>query len=384
MKIVVVTSRFPFPIEKGDKLRMYNHLKFLSEKFQIVLIALHDGEIKSADFEAVKSLCSTVHVIQIPIFRRLINAFIGWLDGLPLQVAYFYHRKVKDRIHALILKENPQAIYSQLIRTVLYTRNLPYFKVLDYMDCFSLLAHRRSKQSVFFEKWFWELESTRIKQLEQDVFFDFNRTTVITSYDREHLPVKAKHKVQVVSNGVNTEHFRPSREIGNKKYYIVITGNMGYRPNVRAAQFLITRIMPFLPGRKLLVAGARPARALSKNKNPEVVVTGWMEDIRQAYWLSEIFVAPIFEGAGIQNKVLEAMACGLPCVVSSVVNNGIGAVNRRDLLVGDDEKSILECIYQIGHDEKLRHDLGRNARDFVKINYSWDHQNKKLEDIFLL
>lgn len=376
----MMASRFPFPTEKGDKLRMFHHIEQLSLNHKVVLIALHEEPINAEKLQPVQALCSSIHLLAIPRWRGLYNGVRGWINGLPFQVAYFYQRKLKDKIHTIILQENPDVIFSQLIRTVLYTRNLPFYKVLDYMDCFSLICERSAKQSRFLEKWFWTMEGRRIAALEKDVFYDFDQRMIISEFDRQNMPVNSPQKITVVQNGVNFNYFYPSGS-NLSSYSLVFAGNMGYRPNIRAAKYLIEQLLPRLPEVQLLIAGARPAKYLIKNKNPQVLVSGWMADIRKAYWSAEIFIAPIFEGGGMQNKVLEAMACGKPCIISTIVNNGIGAEDGKEVLIANDVDTFVHYIKQLLADQTLKAQLGHNARKFICENYSWHKQHETIENL---
>lgn len=359
---------------------MFHHIEQLSKNHEVILIAVHEDPVYSEHLQTLSTMCRTIHLVSIPRWRGILNGIRGWINGLPFQVAYFYQRKIKDKIHEIILKENPDLIYSQLIRTALYTRNLPFYKALDYMDCFSLICQRRAQQSRFWEKWFWIVEGRRISALEKDVFYDFDQRLIISEFDREHMPVNSPQKIAVIQNGVDFDYFCP-QELDQISYTLVFAGNMGYRPNVQAAKFLITRLIPKLPEVRLLIAGARPVKYLVNNNNPQVIVTGWMSDIRQAYRSAAIFVAPIFEGGGMQNKVLEAMACGKPCVITSIVNNGIGAEHEKEVLIADDLETFENYIRKLLNDNALIVKLGQNARKFVCEQYSWHRQLEKIENV---
>ncbi|HHH52881.1 MAG TPA: glycosyltransferase, partial [Bacteroidetes bacterium] len=136
MKILIVSPRFPYPLEKGDKLRMYHQIRLLSEKFEIVLVSLSDKKVEQEHLDKINEFTSKTYVFRLNkagIFLRLIK---GFFSDKPFQVLYFYDSATKHKIHALIRNENPNIIYNQLLRTAEYTKDLKHFKILDYMDCF--------------------------------------------------------------------------------------------------------------------------------------------------------------------------------------------------------------------------------------------------------
>ena len=164
----------------------------------------------------------------------------------------------------------------------------------------------------------------------------------------------------------------------------VFVGNLGYGPNTAAAQYLVGKLMPELDRRgldlKLLLAGARPGRKIQLLKNRKgVTVRGWVEDIRDAYADGLIFVAPMFSGLGLQNKILEAMAMGLPCVTTTMVNNAIGATLNKEILVADTLEGLADHVQQLLKDENEYNRIATAARAFVMSNYQWEDQVEKLE-----
>jgi glycosyltransferase involved in cell wall biosynthesis len=187
----------------------------------------------------------------------------------------------------------------------------------------------------------------------------------------------------VIPNGVETD-FKP-RAIGLKPSYdLVFVGNLGYGPNTSAAQYLVRKLLPELKRRglklRLLLAGARPGHKIRKLKNHDgVAVMGWVEDIRDAYADGRIFVAPMFSGLGLQNKILEAMAMGLPCVTTTMVNNAIGAEMGKEILVSDTLEGLADHIQRLLADETEYNSIAGAARAFVMSNYQWEDQVMKLE-----
>lgn len=382
MKIMVLLSRFPYPLEKGDKLRAYHQIKALSKKHKVVLVCLSDRKIPIKHINHIQTLCYKVFVIRLnPIFIvwQLIK---GIFSEKPFQCLYFYQKHAQQKINSIIETELPAHLFVQLIRTAEYAKPFSFIpSTLDYMDAFSSGMEKRKKGGFAMFRKIVEWEAERLKQYESDIFKYFSNKCIISKQDRELIQHPEKEEIEIIPNGVDLYFF--SRKINvSKKYDIVFTGNMNYPPNIKAAQFLAKKIMPLLwqkiPNASLLIAGATPARTVRVLANKNVYVSGWMEDIRDAYQLSNLFVAPMQIGTGLQNKLLEAMSMQMPCITSQLANNALGAKKNEEVLIGDDAQSFTNHIFELLNDEKRASTLALNARKFVENSYSWDKNGEKL------
>ncbi len=384
MKIAVVTSRFPYPLEKGDKLRLYFQIKYLAQFHEIILLSLADEKVTDESFQHISSFCKSVHVFPIHKRKAQFNAIKSIFEKLPFEVSYFFNKKIKQNFEEIIEAEKPDHIYCQLIRVSEYIRHLPYSKTLDYMDAFSIGMQRRAENSNPIFRFFLKRDAKKLAHYEANIFHNFQHHTIISKQDCEHLTFKEKEKIQVLPNGVDIDFFKPHPNI-EKKYDLAFVGNMGYYPNVQAAIFLVKKILPQLasqhPNLKILIAGARPTTEVKNLASPNITISGWIEDIRHAYASAKIFIAPIFFGRGQQNKILEAMAMGVPCITSDQVNKAIGAIPKDSILIANDVESCQEQISLLLQNEKLQQQLSENGLRFVREHFSWEKYGKQLEQI---
>ncbi|MBK8082102.1 MAG: glycosyltransferase [Saprospiraceae bacterium] len=190
-----------------------------------------------------------------------------------------------------------------------------------------------------------------------------------------------QNEIIINPNGVDDSFFNYPKE---EKYFdLVFVGNMGYLPNIEAVEFLVNTIMPLLSESiNLLIAGARPHQRVLQLASHRVSVGGWYDDIREAYAQAKIFIAPIWSGTGQQNKILEAMAMGLPCITTSVVNNAIRAEDGTEIVLANDAETFSEKIKQLLNSEETILNIGIKAKNFVKQNYSWTTNIDSLSRIF--
>lgn len=375
MKLLVVLSRFPYPLEKGDKLRAYHQIRVLSRQHDIYLFALSDNEVPLASMEAMKPFCQEIRVGRFCWWTKLTNSLRAFFKGWPIQCGYFYSREAKKALRQFADEVKPDMVYAQLVRTVPYVQELEGEKTIDYQDVFSQGMLRRAQRAPFWKRPFFKMESRRLRRYEAEVFPLFQHHTIITEVDRDLMPVKEKDKIRIVGNGVDFEQYRYEGQ--EKNYDLIFAGNMSYAPNVDAAEFIVKQILPRLlpqfPNLRLVLCGTDPAPRVRALQGPHVTVTGWVESIAEYYAQSRIFLAPMRLGTGLQNKLLEAMATQLPCVTSPLAGKPLkDAVPQQDILICSTPDDYAVAITRLLTDPTYYQQIASNGYRYVKENYSWE------------
>lgn len=391
MKIAVISSRFPWPLEKGDKLRLFHQLRSLSERAELHLICLVDGPVNRAAHDAIAPYVNTLHLVELSRLRRALRMLWSPLSSRPFQLHWFYQRKAHAEVLQILDQIQPDHIFAQLIRTTEYVKEshaIP--RTLDYMDALSAGMARRAANHRSPLRWIFGLEANRLKRYEASVFDYFDGHTIITRADQQAIAHPDRHRIAIVPNGVDTDHFTPSAAEG--AFTVSFIGNMAYPPNVDAAVRLIRDIRPHVHvSAQWLIAGASPTSAVRALAGKNVEVTGWVDDIRSAYRSSHLFVAPILLGSGQQNKILEAMACGVPCIVSGQVRSGLGerissvsgplsakGIEHAQVVVAEAPEEFAQRIEELAAAPEWRAVLARNARRHVEEHASWPVESAKL------
>jgi len=327
MKLFFLLPRVPYPTEKGDKLRAFNQLKQLSKKHEIILCALNDSVLHEDAVKVLSMYAKQVYIIdmsRLSIYFHLVQTLFS---DKPLQVGYYYNKKINGTIRFLIDKHKPDHIFCQLIRVAEYVKGIPIPKTLDYQE-----------------------------------------------------------EIVVVRNGVDTTFFLPmDRE---KQYDLVFTGNMGYPPNINAAEFLVHKILPVVllqrPGIRILIAGASPNLRVSVLKSENIEVSGWVPDMRECYAMAKIFIAPMQIGTGLQNKLLEAMAMQIPCITSPLANQALQAKGDEEILIADTpEEYARHILFLLDNPEKANR-IARAGYDYILKNFSWEAETDKIEKLLTL
>lgn len=387
MKLGILFSRFPFPLEKGDKLRAYHQIRELASTNELYLCCVSDKKVQNEQLKELEPYCKEIKIIQINKFSILINLIKSLLfSKLPLQVAYFFKKSAKKSVVEFFRNNEVDHIYCQLIRVSEYVKDLNDIpKTLDYMDVLSKGMERRIEKSSTYLKPFVKIEAARLKKYEHFIFNSFQHKTIISEQDRDLIIHAQNQNIVIVRNGVDLNFFYP--RVSQKKYDLVFTGNMSYAPNVDGVTFLVEEVLPKLwkvkPQVTLAIAGASPSAKVQKLAQKHVTVTGWVDDIRDYYSAATLFIAPMQIGTGLQNKLLEAMAMKIPCITSPLANNALKATDRKNILIAETADEYVKAILELLDNKSLASSIGKNGHEFVKHNYDWKSTTNQLEQLFL-
>lgn len=386
MRVLVVASRFPYPLQKGDKLRLFHQIKSLSAFAEIYLYTTSVVDVTEDDKQELSKYCKAIKVFPLGQGKMISNLTQSVLTKLPLQVGLFSSKQIQKEIKEFAEAHKIDHIYCQLTRMAENVKDLAYPKTIDYMDAFGFGMTKRAEMGGIMKRLIYTLEAKRMKKYEAEIYDKFDNHTIITVQDKERLELD-QNDVVVVPNGVDTEYFK--NHGGVLDYDIVFVGNMGYLPNIDAAKLLVKKILPKINkkmGRNLatLIAGARPSKeVIDLAKFDNVTIGGWMEDIRSAYKNGKIFVAPIFKGIGQQNKILEAMSMEIPCIVNDNVAIGLNLEHEKHCLIANSVEEFVTQTVRLLEEPILYTNLIVNAKELVMNKYVWKKQTQGLVDLIL-
>lgn len=384
MKLLVILSRVPYPLDKGDKLRAFNQIKQLSKQHKIILFALNDSHLDGEALNELKKYCTAISIIKFSKFTIFFNLLRSLFNGLPFQVGYFYFKSAQKKIDALIEKHQPDHIYCQLIRTTEYVKkynSIP--KTLDYMDVFSKGMQRRTSSAPIYMKPMFYIEYKRLLKYEKVIFDYFTNKTIISEQDKNLIPHPKNQQIKVITNGVDTDFFIPLNK--NKDFDILFNGNMNYPPNIESVEYLVNKIMPLvwqkMPKARVLISGASPHKRVLELQSGRVEVSGWVDDIRENFAKSKLLIAPMQISIGLQNKLLEAMAMQIPCITSTLANNALGAKPEVEIIVADTPQQYAEKIIELLTNEHKAKTIALNGYNYVINNFNWTSTTLELNKL---
>ena len=386
MKLLIFLARFPYPLEKGDKLRAFYQIKDLSKNNDIYLIALNDRKLNDDDINKVAVYCKSIHIININLWTKFWGIVSAFFKGVPFQCGYFFSRRGKRKFHELVKKIEPNHIYLQMVRVVEYVKDLPVKKTLDYQDVLSKGMQRRTEKAPFYLKPFFYAEYRRLLRYENLAFSWFDHKTIITEIDRDLIPHEENHKITVIANGVDLTCYQFDDKDRDKKFDLIFSGNMAYPPNVDAAEYIAKHIFPALklefPQLKMVICGANPSKRIQVLENNDVTVTGWVNSTASYYAQSKIFIAPMHLGTGLQNKLIEAMAMKLPCITSPLAANPIkGAINGENIMICETLTDYIKAVKLLLINNDVYQEMAEKGYQLVKLHYNWEQINSELESI---
>ncbi len=390
MRLLVAAPRFPWPLDKGDRLTVFNLLQHFSRRHSVALVCfLEPGQ----DPQWVRRLEGVVERVEVVPLRRPVaygRAALGLASRRPLQVHYYRSVAMARRLRRVMEEFRPDLVYAHTIRMAEYlagTRPGPGILAMQISMALNYGRLARFAGSPW-RRAAYRLEAGRARRYEPRVAARFDRCLLISEADVAALGLPRPANVLVNPHGVDFEYFRRSPGAVAEAGRIVFTGNMAYAPNRDAVEWFVAEILPRVrrqvPGARLEVVGADPPRrVLDLAADPAVEVTGRVPDLRPYLARAAAGIDPLRIGAGLQNKVLEGMSMGLPMVITSIANEGIGAVPGEEVLVADDPPAFAAAVVRLLEDPGLRRALGERARRMIEQRWSWEAHFADLEQAML-
>lgn len=387
MRLLFLTPRLPFPPDRGDRSRVYHFLQNLSRDHELTLVSFVAHPTERDHLASLHAFCQDIHVLEMSPPRSALTVATNLWRRVPLQALYYRLPAMQRQVDQIIAAGEFQAAYVHLFRMAPYVAQHPdLYRIVDLTDVIS----REIGLSLPYRGALWRLiyrfEKPRIERYERWVAGAFEETWLISPADRQallrHCP---SANLQVVPIGVDSDHLYPTGQ-PSQPDHLIFVGHMRVPHNVDAVNHLVRDILPLvhqeIPTCTLDIVGADPGPQVQRLAGqPAVTVTGFVPDLNASLNRAAVFVAPMRFAAGVQTKVLEAMAAGRPVVTTSLVNRGLAAQPGRDLVVSDDPASMAHQIITLLRDPELRRQMGQAARQFVLDNYRWSYVVERMRAI---
>jgi sugar transferase (PEP-CTERM/EpsH1 system associated) len=387
MRILCLTSRLPYPPNRGDRLRAFHFIEHLSREHELTLISFISNESQREHAASLRPYCEDVQVVLMKRYQSIATVAGNLWRRQPLQALYYRSSAMRRRVDAILAMKTFDAAYVHLFRMAPYVAYHPeLYRVVDLTDVISREIRRSLDYRDPISRLIYRFERPRIQRYERWVAETFEETWLISKADWAALAADSPQaNIRVVANGIDTEQFHPTGE-SSRPNSLVFVGHMGVPHNVDAARYLVQDILPLvrreIPDANLRLVGANPVLNVQRlARAPGVTVTGFVPDLNAALNRSAVFVAPLRFAAGVQNKVLEAMAAARPVVTTSLVNEGLRADPGRHLLIADDPGTTARQIITLLRDQQLRREIGQAALAFVEQKYTWEHAVERMRVI---
>ena len=398
MNILAVIPYVPTPI----RVRPYYLLRNLAQRgHKVTLATVWESESELKALDEMKSW--GIEVLSAPLTKnqKLINIARALPTRNPLQAWFCYVPQLAQAVEARLKQNDIEVIHIEHLRGAQYgllaqsqiTNNQqPVPIIWDSVDCITHLFEQASQRSRSLKsRAMTAIELGRTRQYEGWLTEQFAHVLVTSDTDKAALQKLARNPnpISTLGNGVDLNYFAPTTE-KRQPDTVVFSGKMSYHANVTAALYLAQEVMPLVwrsrPNTKLVIAGSRPAPAVqaleTNDTGVRIRVTGYVKDLRVPLRQASVAAAPLLYGAGVQNKVLEAMACGTPVVASSQAINALKVDRGTDCLVADSPEAFADSLLKLLNDEALRARMGAAGRRFVEAHHNWDDIVAQLENIY--
>lgn len=401
MKILFLTHQIPNTYS-GSTIRPYHIIKKFSKDYghEISLISfLTDSHIPYVD--DIKKYCEDTTFFPINdegnrsklAIKTISNAFsplniyskIISKNGV-FDISYYNKKEIQKKIDRIIQMGNFDAIYSDAgMAGYVAKSSLP--KIVEPLDTNSKnWLHYFIVNNNFLTKLYWLFRYLQTFYRETQIYKKFNYCILVTEDDKKYLE-KYLSNILVIPNGVDINYFKPI-VIEEEYPSLVFVGAMDGIKNVEALLYFYSEIYPKIkekyPNIKLYIVGKNPHPSVCElSKDNSIIVTGFVEDMRPYIAKCSLFICPHLSGSGIKNKVLEAMAMGMPVVSTTIGAMGLNISSGKDIAIADTPRDFIKWTITLLEDDELRRMMGLNARFLVEKNFSWDRISDKLNHMFV-
>lgn len=393
MKLLVLSPVFPDSPSDGDRLRLFHWLEHLGRKHGITLAALADPA-READWgqSELGSALRSVHQHPWTRLNRVAAAGKGLFSALPVNVTSAASPGFARLVDHLIADAEAKgksfdAVLAYRLKMAPYALQFKGPRYLDYTDSLTRYNERRAAKAAVEGKGlarrFFAWQARKLAAYEAEVARQFNGLFINASTDADALRAMAPHfakRIHVAANGVDvrlTAMARsPQAQLPRKGAKLVFVGHLAYPPNVDAVLWFAKEVLPLILKQRPeatfeVIGGDAPHSVLALAGLPGVRLHGYQSDTRPFLEMAALSVCPVRTGAGRQNKLIEAFACGLPAVSTSFAARGAEAVAGKDVLVADSAADFSQAVLRLLQHPAEGRRLAKQAASLVKSKYDW-------------
>jgi sugar transferase (PEP-CTERM/EpsH1 system associated) len=388
-RILFLTHRVPFPPDKGDRIRSWNLLRHLSERHRIWLGCLADEPWTRETEAELASLCEAVQIEPLPLSRWCRGA-AGFLKGAPLTEGLFSSPELRRWIREVSREQSFDVVFA------FCSSMAPYCELTELQDVPAIV----DLVDVDSEKWnglgrisgwplgrIYRTECDRLRHSERQIGRRSAAVLLVSQPEADlYRNIAPDAPTHVVENGVDADYFHPCQKTVRREQELVFVGALDYRPNVDGLmEFCDTvwpRILQRIPGATLQIVGRRPTRAVQRLALREgIQLHANVPDVRPHLNGATAAIAPLRIARGVQNKILEALACQTPVIASPDALVGLDlqpGVEVNAAASPDDWVAAIESLF--GNPE-LRSQMAARGREFVVRRHNWVERLKPLDAI---
>ncbi len=388
MRILFVCHRFPFPPNRGGKIRPFHMIQNLGREHSVTVASLAFSQRELYEGRGLKDYCAEVIAEVLPKRVRWMQAVGALASRTPCSVAYFHSARLKQRVHEAWRRRAFDAVVVHCAFAAQYVLDLRSgFRILDLGDLDSGKWVDYADCRAWPLSAGYEFEARRLRRYEQEQARQFDHCTLTSLGELEAFKsFGLSVPCTLIPNGVDLEYFRARPQTPADSFVIVFLGRMDYFPNIDGVSHFARQIFPAIrqsePKAELRIIGSNPTRAVrSLAQLPGVSVTGYVPDVRPYLADAAVGVAPLRIARGTQNKILELMAMGVPVVATPEAAEGVQVVPGRHILVADSHEGFARQVIELLRKPKLREEISQAARQQLQTVHCWSLSMQILDNL---
>lgn len=386
--ILFLTPRMPYPLIGGDRIKSYHLLLHMAQEHNVTLVTFLQGD---NDIEKYHRIFASIGIKSIIIPLRPIKAafdsFILNKTLSPLEIRYYTQPDFKVAVDKLLSQEHFDICFSFFMRTAEYLKNVEGTKkVLISEDCRTLYQMRSYRESEnVIQRFARYFDYRTLRRYEPAIMPHFDMITFVTNRDiNEMKKMFPAGNYRLLTNGTDIDTFCMPPE-DTVRSGILFSGKLDTWANILMVRKIAGEIMPEIwkkfPEERLTIVGANPGREIKNLASDKIEIVPNVPSVVPFLQSAKIFVHPHKGGTGIQNKLLEAMACGLPVVTTDIGNQGIDARDGEEIMLAETTNEVLRKTFKLLENKELRDAIALNARALIERTHSWDVIYKALDQI---
>jgi len=381
-RILLLTPYFPYPAYDGGKVRIFNLIKNLSKKNELILVSYVETlEVQVLYTPFLEKFCKKVYTVIRDENKRLIS------EKIPRSPTFYYTSEMIDVIEKAIAETKPDIVQIEFLNMTQYVNHIENVPVIYTEHDMSSIDFEQSFHDRDIPEKLRFIEWTRLVKYQKEILRKFNGVVVLTDKDKAMLDVFVPGlNIRIVPTGVDIHQYTPVVNSGEARRNIIFIGHFKHYPNVDAVKYFMEHIWQLVlkevPDAKFYIVGSGVNESIRSYSSDNVIVAFDVEDVKKYLCNASVFVAPVRLGGGIKGKVLEAMACGVPVVATAGVCAGFVNNPGYDIVKAEGEHIFAKKIVDLLKDTEQAGRIALQARKLVEDKYNWEDLAEELDKFY--
>ncbi|MEW5977981.1 MAG: TIGR03087 family PEP-CTERM/XrtA system glycosyltransferase [Acidobacteriota bacterium] len=382
-----MAHRVPFPPNKGDKIRSFYELKHLTHGHEVHLLAFYEDPRDGGHASTLRQYCHDVKLIPLQPWLQTGRALVKLVAGRPWSLGYFSHGAMWKAVQEKLQSNSFDVVFVYSSSMAPYIEQVQIPRILDFVDSDASKWGQYAERRKLPLSWLFGLEARRLGRYEKQMADVFDYSLFVSEREAAHLVSSlTSGRIKIVRNGVDLDFFTP-RAPRSEAPLIVFTGAMDYFPNVDAVGFFSAEVLPlirkYVSDARFQIVGSDPSRAVRRlAQMPGVSVVGRVPDTRPYLADARVAVAPLRISQGIQNKILEALAMGVPVVASEKAAGGLADLENLPLSIAGKVEDYVDQTVGWLKRPRLTWSEILACRTRLKENYDWQTNLGELDRLW--